>query len=170
MTYSFKNGSMIRCDPQKAGEVCEKLAASNSLTAKSLVNVSRPKDAPIHDAFEWDDTKAAELYRETQARLIIRSIVIVDGKTDEKKEDVQVRAFFHVEKKSPEYKHIAKIVRTKSDKERLYENMIRDIITFRAKYRIVHEYMESEENQTAIEMWEAMENFIMNANVGEKAI
>ena len=37
-----------------------------------VVNEARPKKSPLHDDFEWDDAKAAEEYRLSQARQYIR--------------------------------------------------------------------------------------------------
>lgn len=37
-----------------------------------VVNEARPKKSPIHDDFEWDDAKAAEEFRLSQARQYIR--------------------------------------------------------------------------------------------------
>lgn len=47
-----------------------------SLTASSVLDASRPKDAPLHPAFEWDNKKAAEKYRLQQANTVIRCVTI----------------------------------------------------------------------------------------------
>lgn len=47
------------------------------VTPDILVNESKPEDAPLHKLFEWDDAEAADLYREDQARWIIRHLVVV---------------------------------------------------------------------------------------------
>jgi hypothetical protein len=61
------------------------------IVAADVVRVARPESSPIHRDFEWDDTRAAELYREEQARRIIRYIH-VESATGE-----PTRAFHHVE-------------------------------------------------------------------------
>ena len=57
-----------------------------------LVDVSRPKNAPLHDAFEWDDKKAAEEHRLSQARRIIRITTIkkADGNGEQRFVNVPV--------------------------------------------------------------------------------
>lgn len=78
VTYSWARGSGgHKVSAQVAGEVCAGLEERNQLTPGNLVDVSRPDEAPLHGEFEWDDTVAAERYRETQARHVIRSIVVV---------------------------------------------------------------------------------------------
>ena len=47
-----------------------------SLTASSVLDASRPKDAPLHQVFEWDNKKAAENYRLQQANTVIRCVTI----------------------------------------------------------------------------------------------
>ena len=79
--YEYKIGMKLPVSAQVAGEVCEELEQRNGLTPHNLVEVSRPKDAPTHDLFEWDDTVAAEKYREVQARQVIRLIVKVPEKS-----------------------------------------------------------------------------------------
>jgi tRNA A37 N6-isopentenylltransferase MiaA len=49
---------------------------TGSLTPKALVDASRPKDAPLHSAFEWSDKKAAEAYRQHQASTLIRAVEV----------------------------------------------------------------------------------------------
>jgi hypothetical protein len=51
----------------------------DTITAKLVVAESRPLSAPLHPVFEWEDSVAGELYREHQARYVIRSIRIVEN-------------------------------------------------------------------------------------------
>jgi hypothetical protein len=46
-------------------------------TPRNLVEASRPTDAPLHGAFEWDDAKAAEKWRLRQANVIIMCLNVV---------------------------------------------------------------------------------------------
>ena len=41
-----------------------------------LVDLARDPDYPLHSCFEWDDTKAGQSYRLTQARKLIKTVVI----------------------------------------------------------------------------------------------
>ena len=47
---------------------------NGSLTAKDVVDASRPEDAPLHPVFEWDDSVASEQWRQHQARLMVCAI------------------------------------------------------------------------------------------------
>ena len=59
MVYQWKEGARISFPAQIAGRVCAALEEQNALTAQRLVDESRPEDAPLHAAFEWNDTIAA---------------------------------------------------------------------------------------------------------------
>ena len=74
--YTWCDGSHHKVDPNVAAQVATELEEAGMLTAKNLVDVSRPEDAPLHDEFEWDDSVAAEKYREGQARNVIHSLRI----------------------------------------------------------------------------------------------
>lgn len=50
-----------------------------SVRASVLVKESKPKSAPLHDEFEWDDRLAASEYRLIQGRRIIRTTVYRDA-------------------------------------------------------------------------------------------
>ena len=129
MVYKLKDGARLKTDAQTAGEICEKLERNGGLTAKRLVDESRPEDAPLHKEFEWDDATAAEAYREEQARYIIRSIVI---QPEPRKNDV-VRAFFPV----AEQKVFASLPVILSDAKKtnaLLDMALRELKAFELKY------------------------------------
>lgn len=132
MIYKWKSGARAPVSAQVAGEVCEQMSAKGKLTPKALVDASRPEDAPLHKAFEWDDQKAAECYRESQAAYIIRSIEV-------KREDVTepVRAFFSVPKEggtSYQYHSVDTILRSTDSRESLLEAAKRELEAFTRKY------------------------------------
>lgn len=51
------------------------------LRPAAVVEAAKPVDSPLHNAFTWDDTKAAYEYRLLQAQKLIRSfkVTIEDG-------------------------------------------------------------------------------------------
>jgi len=52
-------------------------------TPKEIVDAARPGNSPIHKYFEWDDSRAAELYRLQQARKLIQCLFVeVNGVRD----------------------------------------------------------------------------------------
>lgn len=47
------------------------------VTPEEIVEVARNPKHPLHDAFEWDDSIAAEKWRLDQARVLIRTVQVV---------------------------------------------------------------------------------------------
>lgn len=73
-------------------EILKQLADQHgSITPELVLDYAKPKDSPLHQFFQWDNTKAAEEYRLVQARQLIRRIK-VEYVTEETK-TVTVRAF-----------------------------------------------------------------------------
>lgn len=64
-----------------------------TLHPEDVVEESREDGAVLHNCFQWDDTKAAELYRRQQARSLIGNIVVMVENEDVK---CSVRAFVNV--------------------------------------------------------------------------
>ena len=84
--FEFRNGAHIKgVTADAAGDELARIyEEKGELTAPLVVDESRPDEAPLHPAFEWDDAVAAEKHREHQARNIIRSVqVICDEKPSE---------------------------------------------------------------------------------------
>lgn len=137
--YKWKSGSYIRASAQDAGEMCEKLAAEGRLTAKALLDANRPKEAPLHKAFEWNDRKAAEQYRLHQARHIISCIVRVDEETGKPE---QVRAYFTLERKDPQY-YSTEVILADEDKSALLEkSALSELSAFQKKYMAIRAKLE----------------------------
>lgn len=123
MVYQWKSGSRIGgISAQVAGEVCEQLDSVGCLSAQRLVDVSRPKEAALHTAFEWDDSIAGEEWRKHQARHIINSIIVVQKKEDE---PVPVRAFFKIEQSEGTYESVHTILRCATKREMLMQDALR---------------------------------------------
>ena len=131
--YQWKNGSRIRVSAQAAGEMCEELAGQGRLTAQELLDRNRAEDAPLHKAFEWDDGKAAEEYRLSQARHIIACLVV----KPEKKTDVPVRCFFNIDRRESHYRSIGAILEDTDSTELLLQTALGELAAFQRKYAIL---------------------------------
>lgn len=132
MVYEFKPGSRIKVNAQVAGEVCEKLEAQGNLSAETLLEVSRPVNAPLHDEFEWDDGTAAEEYRKMQARHIINCLVV---KIEDSPAAEPVRVFFNLCREEREYLHINTILQDPDDTAALLKRALSELDAFAKKYR-----------------------------------
>ena len=129
--YKWKQGSRVKADAQKVGEVCTRLEKKGKLTPTALVDASRRSNAPLHNLFEWDDEKAAEKYRETQAAYLIRSIEVVNVGTSE-----PVRAFVSVSvsDEGRTYMNVEAAMRAEPTREQVLDDALRELESFRRKY------------------------------------
>lgn len=134
--YRWKTGAHASVSAQVAGEVCAELESRGNLTPSALVDASRPEDAPLHGAFEWDDVIAAKRYRETQASYIIRSVEVVmqDG-------GGPVRAFVSLstDSKHREYSSIDVVLSNADKRKAMLEQALADLDAFKRKYEQLEE-------------------------------
>ena len=83
--YGWKSGS--RLDRRLSARVFGPIMArylnlyGQRLAAEKLLEEATPAGSRLHEAFEWDDIKAAHQYRLTQARHLLRSLAyrFIDG-------------------------------------------------------------------------------------------
>ena len=138
MVYSWKPGSRFKVDANTAGTVCKQLEAAGNLSAKSLLDASRPEDAPLHSEFEWSDSIAAEKFREGQARCIINHLVVrLDEKPDE-----PVRGFFQITQEEARYTNVEAILTRRDLRSELLRQALNELAAFRRKFGTLTELAE----------------------------
>lgn len=132
--YTWKSGSRIKADAQKAGELMEQLSQTeDGLTAETLLNANKPEEAPLHNCYEWDDSKAAVEWRLHQSRHFINSIVTVQVQEGQEEQPETMRAFFVTTEKS-KYEPLHAIVKEKSKYEAMLDTALSELIAFKRKY------------------------------------
>ena len=90
--FKWRDGARLKSDPTAVGKELEKIRKKGDLTAEAVVDAARDESSPMHDDFEWDDSKAAHEYRLVTARTLIRSIeVIIENGGQSKQQYVHVQ-------------------------------------------------------------------------------
>ena len=90
-------GRQFRVSADIVGAEMERIEARDGqVTSKSLLDAGRPEESVLHSLFEWDDSKAAELYRLRQATEVITHIHIVI----EEKPNTPYRAYVNIQESS----------------------------------------------------------------------
>lgn len=142
-TFKWKNGSP-GVNAEIAGVELERIRESNEgvLRPRDVVEESRPEAAPLHPAFEWNDERAAELYREDQARRVIRSLVVVT--VDPKTEQTQSQpVYLHVapaeDRQQQQYLRADEIMQSQSLKSQVLADAIRQLAAWRKRYEHLSE-------------------------------
>lgn len=131
MVYQWKKASCIKADANIAGAMCEQLEQTVGLTAKNLLDANRAEDSPLHNEFEWDDSKAAEQYREQQARHIINSLCVCSEENNQE----PVRAFFTINQ--PIYESLPIILQSTEKHTSLLDLALRELKAFKSKYNML---------------------------------
>lgn len=77
-TYEFKAGSRLNAaPPEVVGRELEKLEREHGgVSAERVVAAAKGKSHPLHGFFDWTDKSAAHQYRLTQARHLIRCVIV----------------------------------------------------------------------------------------------
>ena len=82
MKIMWKNGCHGKGDVEKIYDELEKLRLKKGdIEPKDVIQMAKPKRNPAHGEFIWDDNVAANAYRLEQARMLVRSIVVVHKET-----------------------------------------------------------------------------------------
>ena len=129
---------------QIAGEELENIEKRNgSITPQAVVEAARPEGSALHNIFEWDNDKAAEQYRLSQAGSFIRCIVKT-AETENKKE-ITYRAFVNVnpvgdtQNKQGSYIDTRSALTNPVSRGVILANAKREMQTFRKKYKELNE-------------------------------
>jgi hypothetical protein len=101
MVYEWAEGAPFssKVKARVAGEALEEIRRKSGgvLLPKAVVAASKAKDAPLHRCFEWDNDRAGTLYREDQARNLIRSVRVLEATGPRSKRQDSMRAYVHVD-------------------------------------------------------------------------
>jgi hypothetical protein len=93
MIFEWTEGSRFSVPAQTAGEELERIRRRHKgeLEPAVVVKESRSRKSPLHACFEWDDVRAAQMHREEQARLLIRSVRVVEEAAEPQRAYVNVK-------------------------------------------------------------------------------
>ena len=147
--YKYRISGLQKTPAEVTGAVCKDLIdKEGAVTPQRLVEISKPKDAPLHDEFEWNNTIAAQKYREEQARQIIKNIVIIEV-SEETEEPKQIkcwvnsdRAFVPTDEKLHKYVTIDTALNNIGWRDNLIKAAKKDMSAFIHKYRRLTELSE----------------------------
>lgn len=138
MIYEWKPGAHVGgLNAQKVGDRLQDLYARHGAVTPTLVlEEAKKKRSPLHKGFEWDDKEAAQQYRLTQARLIVRSVIV--RRPDSIGEYRAVRAFVHIGEDS-DYESIDVVLSVAEKRGALLSQAWSDLEIIRRKYETLEE-------------------------------
>lgn len=113
-----------------------------SLTPVHVVEAARPEDSPLHSRFEWDDSVAAEKWRQEQASDLIRSYKVIYKESADG--PVSVRGFVAVrdvgDPHRSEYVPTEEALRDDFTRQLILRDCEREIAALKAKYGHLKEF------------------------------
>lgn len=137
MDYRYKAGFSFKVNANVVGQTIEEIEKENGeVTAKLLLDKSRPKKSPTHDLFEWDDKKAAEHYRMHTARCVINSLQIV---CEEIRQEPIVAYINVAESKPASYVNVIKAMTEDEMRENYMKRAKAELEAFVKKYKDIEE-------------------------------
>lgn len=117
-------------DAEIIASFIERTFPDGAVTAHGLLDAARSRNSPIHRFFDWNDSSAAEKYRLSQARMLIRCVVVeVDG--------VETRKYVppvYVDGKHRAYVEIEMARHDESIWEQVLERALKEAILWKLKY------------------------------------
>lgn len=140
MVYQFRTGhGGFGVEAQVAGEELERLGTGNfgALRPAAVVDAARRPESPLHPAFEWDDSVAAEAHRRQQARHLIGAIVTV---VPESQSSEPVRAFVNVrQQEAQSYVPIRVAMSDEALRAEVLAQATRELVAWRTRHREMNE-------------------------------
>jgi hypothetical protein len=138
-SYVWVNGARLQADANAVGTRLETLVSAGRVTPRMVVDDARPADSPLHQCFEWDDTRAAELHRESQARYVLRSIRVVSDEGTDTEQPRTMHAFVSVTEtvgtdEQRAYVPIARVLNESDLSRQMCEQALRELQAFERRY------------------------------------
>lgn len=128
---------LFQADAQKVAD--EISSIGDEITPAQILEKARDSSTELHKCFEWDDSKAAEKYRLSQARQVVHHLIIKD--VEDKGEENPVRVF-HQTENGGGYKPFSVIVKNPTEYEKLLAQARNELRAFKRKYHTLSELEE----------------------------
>jgi hypothetical protein len=74
--YTSKSNYYTDDQANVIGTFIDRVFPEGYVTSEKFLEAAKDKRSPVHKLFEWDNTKAAELYRKRQASEMIRCVAV----------------------------------------------------------------------------------------------
>lgn len=147
MNYQYRGpGARRDIPPEVAGAELQRMYEANGeLIPRAIWEQQAEPTAPLHTVFTWDDTEAAKLQRDAEARKLVSAVVLVP---DPRKGEGMptVRAFVSVSKPDAPlqrtYKPTIEALQNPQDAAALKARLLRELLALRSRYVDLMEFDE----------------------------
>lgn len=139
--WNSRPGFDFKGNAQEIGEHLEELTTqTGNITPERVVEDARNPKSPLHPNFEWDNTAAAESWRQHTARNLIGSLVVV--RVNEKQVTGTVRAFVSVRSEDNKgvYTPIVAVMEDAELRKQVLERARQELHQWRNRYASLSEF------------------------------
>ena len=140
---SWAIDGIIKADANKVANEMYSIGKTNGndeFTPQELVNYARNNpNSELHKCFEWNDTVAAEKYRVSQARDVIRYLRITVPTEEGNLEKTNVRLFVSTNSHDNNYKATEIVFQNKTEYDKLLAEAMSELKAFKQKYQGIKE-------------------------------
>ena len=134
MAIEWKVKGIYKANAQAVYDEIQQIG--DTYTPEQIVEKATDESTELHKCFEWDDSAAAHKYRLSQAQGIVRCLVLVNEKVEDK-ELPKVRAIVSTNMRENTYEPVKITVRNVDSYERLKAEALRELEAFRKKYAVI---------------------------------
>lgn len=133
---------IFKADANKCYEEIQQIG--DEVKPEQVLEKAKDQSSELHKCFDWDDSSAAEKYRLTQARDVIRHLIVIQRDTEEiNKEPIQFRVMLKNDSSfSSGYKQTVVMVRDEDEYQKLLANAYKELHAFKQKYSCLSELAE----------------------------
>jgi len=136
MAIEWKVKGIYKANAQTVYDEIQQIG--DTYTPEQIVEKATDESTELHKCFEWDDSEAAHKYRLSQAQGIVRCLVLVNEKVEDK-ELRQTRAIVSTNMRENTYEPVKITIRNVDSYERLKAEALRELEAFRKKYAVIEE-------------------------------
>lgn len=136
MAIEWKVKGIYKANAQAVYDEIQQIG--DTYTPEQIVEKATDESTELHKCFEWDDSAAAHKYRLSQAQGIVRCLVMVNEKVEDK-ELPKVRAIVSTNMRENTYEPVKITIRNVDSYERLKAEALRELEAFRKKYAVIEE-------------------------------
>lgn len=126
--------------PDQVGKELDRLKQrTGSCEARDIVKLAKNPINPLHRWFTWDNTKAADLHREYEARRLARSVVVIRSEAEGNGPPVKAFVSLAEGRRNPGYESTLRVMQDSTQREVLVEKFFRDLRAVMDRYSYLQE-------------------------------
>lgn len=142
--FLWAPGYQIPIAAERFGQRYEELSRKyGTVTAERVLEDARPPDSPLHDAFEWDDQRAAEAHRLNRAGYLLRALRVIDEAVTEgqppRRYLIAVQPISDVSVRYKEYLPLHVALADPVRRDEVLQRALHELEVFQAKYQSLQE-------------------------------